>query len=182
MSIAIGTNEDHAAGARKRPAHSFGAALPFAKILHWTSAALLCAMFVSGVIMTQLSGGAVANFLYTAHKSCGVLVLLLLSLRLAYRLSMSARKRWLPQGSGKYAHRLLYAMGLAIPVLGWAGVSDYGARGLFFGLSLPEIIAKGTGYSHILFTAHSYMAFALVAVVVLHIMLALNDYITRGQE
>jgi cytochrome b561 len=156
-------------------------ALPVAKIFHWASATLILCMFVSGVLMTQLAGGPVADWLYTAHKSTGAVLLCLLTIRLVYRLAAIGRRRWPEPGAGHLVHWALYALGIIIPLVGWAAVSDFGARKLFFGLSLPEIIAKGTGYADLLFQAHAYLAFTLIALVVVHIGFALNDYITRGQ-
>jgi cytochrome b561 len=156
-------------------------ALPAAKILHWISAILLLAMFASGIVMTQLPGGATADFLYTAHKSCGAIVLILLTLRLLHRLIATGRRQWPAAGSGRFVHWLMYAVAIAIPIIGWAAVSDFGARGLFFGLALPEIIAKGSGYADMLFDAHAIMASALIGLVIIHVALALNDYITRGR-
>jgi cytochrome b561 len=163
---------------RRTNAHD---ALPIAKILHWVSAVLLLAMFATGIVMTQLPGGPVTDFLYKAHKSCGAIVLVLLSVRLLYRLVATGRRQWPATGSGGFVHWLMYAVALSIPLIGWAAVSDFGARGLFFGLSLPEIVAKGSGYADALFQAHAVMAFALIALVVIHVALALNDYITRGR-
>jgi cytochrome b561 len=158
-----------------------GRPLPIAKIFHWATAILVVIMFASGIVMTQLSGGPVSDFLYTAHKSTGALVLVLVVLRITYRVQARLRGRWLPQIGNHHAHRLMYAMLLSIPILGWLAVSDYGARALFFGLKLPEILPKGLGYSDWLFSAHAWMAFGLIALVLVHIGIALQDYIMRGE-
>jgi cytochrome b561 len=158
-----------------------GRPLPIALIFHWTTALLILTMFASGIVMTQLSGGQVSDFLYTAHKSTGFLVLVLVSLRLAYRIQARLRGAWLPQIGNHHAHRLMYAMLVAIPMLGWLAVSDYGARGVWFGWKLPEILPKGSGYADWLFSAHAWLAFGLIALVLIHIGIALQDYIMRGQ-
>jgi cytochrome b561 len=163
------------------PASAAARPLPVAQIFHWATALLILMMFASGIIMTQLSGGPVSDFLYTTHKSTGALVLILVTLRLAYRIQARLRGRWLPQIGNHLAHRVMYALLLAVPLLGWLAVSDYGARALWFGLKLPEILPKGTGYSDWLFSAHAWLAFGMIALVLIHIGIALQDYIMRGQ-
>ena len=154
-------------------------ALPWAKALHWVTAGVVVVLFVFGIIMTQLGSGNFANWLFTSHKMLGVLALLLLCVRLVYRGIMSLRGRWNQQSSMPLAHWALYGVGLLVPLLGWAAISDYGARGVFFGLSLPKIWPEGAGYSGYLVTAHAWLAFGLMAAVVVHIGVALHDYVMR---
>jgi cytochrome b561 len=160
---------------------SVARALPrVSTILHWLTAVLVLLMLVSGVLMKQLSGAAVSDTLYTLHKTSGAGILGLVLLRLGYRMLTHARGRWRP-GAGQHpVHATLYAALILVPLLGWAGVSDYGARGLFFGLSLPSIWPEGAGYAEWLFLAHAITAFAMFGLVVVHIGIALNDYIQRG--
>lgn len=152
-----------------------------AKALHWTIAALVFAMAASGVTMTQLGAGPTADFLFGAHKLTGVIIVCLVLLRLSYRIVWNARSRWRTREASVHAHRLLYAVVIATPLLGWAGVSDFGARTALFGIELPAIWPEGAGYSDLLLSAHGWLAFGLLALVCIHIGLALQDYITRGQ-
>lgn len=78
-------------------------------------------------------------------------------------------------------HRVLYAVAILTPLLGWAGISDFGARETLFGIVLPSIWPEGLGYDGWLFAAHAFAAFGLIALVVLHIALALQDYVMRGE-
>jgi cytochrome b561 len=152
------------------------------KALHWTTAILVLAMLVSGVLMKQLGGGPLADTLYTLHKTSGAAILVLVLLRLGYRLVLQARGRW-QRGAGRHpVHAVLYAGLILVPLLGWAGVSDFGARGLFLGLSLPAIWPEGAGHADGLFLAHAVLAFAMLGLVVVHIGMALNDYIQRGGQ
>ncbi len=41
---------------------------------------------------------------------------------------------------------------------------------------------EGTGYAGLLFSAHAWLAFGLIALVAVHIGIALNDYIQRGAQ
>jgi cytochrome b561 len=164
------------------PSAAIGAHLPVARILHWLIAFFVFAMFASGIIMKQLSGGLLADWLYSAHKLCGMLVLGLLVLRLAYRLFARFTGRWQKTLGGRHLHRLIYAVAILTPMLGWAAVSDFGARKTFFGISLPEILPKGLGYADTLFLAHAIAAFALLALAFWHVGAALQDYVMRGSS
>jgi cytochrome b561 len=75
-------------------------------------------------------------------------------------------------------HWVLYAVAVLVPLLGWAGISDFGAREIFPGYSLPAIWPEGAGYDELLLQWHAYLAFGLLALVVLHIGVAMQDYMT----
>jgi cytochrome b561 len=157
-------------------------ALPVAKALHWATAIAVLVLFVFGILMTQIGSGAVANFLYSSHKVLGVVTIALLGLRLIFRIWAAARGRWPAEQGGHAIHWLLYCLGIVVGLLGWAGVSDFGARAVFFGLSLPSIWPEGAGHSAWFFQAHVWLAFLMMALIVAHIGLALNDYVTRRAE
>ena len=169
------------------PAHSArwspaGTYPPVSKVLHWLTAAFAALLVGTGVIMKQLGDGPIADQLFTLHKTAGALALTIIIARLGYRLGAMLTGRW-PRSPGAHAiHSLLYAVMLLVPLLGWAAVSDFGSRGLLFGLSLPAIWPEGTGYSDALFKAHAYAAFGLLALVSLHIGIALELYVKHGTD
>ncbi len=156
--------------------------LPIAAVFHWVTAILVLLMFASGIVMTQLGGGALANFLSGAHKLTGFCLLVLIVLRLGYRIQARVRGQWLSRTGNHATHRMLYGALVLVPLLGWAGISDYGARETLFGITLPKIWPEGLGYDHWLFSGHVWMAFGLIALVVVHIGVALQDYLMRGQS
>jgi cytochrome b561 len=155
-------------------------ALPAARIFHWVTAVLVTAMFASGIMMTQIGYTPIGNVIFAAHKLTGACLLVLILARLAYRISARLQGRWLPQIGSHAIHRLIYAVCILVPLLGWAGVSDFGARETLFGIVLPKIWPEGAGYDGWLFTAHAWLAFGLISVVVVHIGVALQDYVMRG--
>jgi cytochrome b561 len=152
------------------------------KVFHWLTAALVFVMVSSGVIAKQLDSGEVASTLLTLHKTTGILTLVVVVMRLIYRVT-----RFDPVGSPRrdrrpVLHWMLYGTILLVPLLGWAGVSDFGARGLLFGYSLPAIWPEGAGYADLLLQMHAYIAFALLALVAFHIGAAMQDYMTQGRS
>lgn len=151
------------------------------RIVHWTMAALILSMFICGVVMVQLGNGPVSMQLFTLHKTGGTLVLCLVVLRVTVRLWYRITYRWKARFSMHPVHYVLYIVMIAVPLLGWAGVSDFGSRGIIFGYNLPEIWPQGSGYSSVFFTAHAYLAFGFMALILIHIGVALEDYVMRSR-
>jgi cytochrome b561 len=152
-----------------------------AKVLHWLTAALVLAMIACGVIAKQLGEGPIADSLMGMHKLTGVLTLAIVVLRLLYRV-FSSMPQWTLQARRRsILHWTLYAIVITVPLLGWAGISDFGAREVAFGIVLPPIWPEGAGYDEILLRVHAYTAFALLALVAFHIGAAVADTMTAGQ-
>jgi len=167
-----------AAGSRRRSVRHYRS---LAKGFHWVTAALVLALVASGVIMKQLSDGAVADTLLALHKLIGALTLTIVLIRLSYRFVGLE-----PAGAVSYrrptVHWMLYGIIILVPLLGWAGVSDFGGRDIFFGYALPQIWPEGSGYGDLLLTVHAWLAFGLLGLVALHIGNALQDYMMRARD
>lgn len=166
----------HATSVQRRSVRNYRG---FAKVLHWFTAALVLIQVAAGVVMTQLNEGAVADTLFSAHKLVGAFTLAVVLIRLGYR-AIGLERVGTATYRHPFIHWMLYAIIIAVPLLGWAGVSDFGAREVFLGYSLPSIWPEGAGYSDLLLGLHAYLAFALLALVALHVGNALNDYMTRS--
>ena len=130
----------------------------------------------------QLGQGPTADLLYLGHKTAGALLLCLVLVRIGYRLFAQVTARWQKGAASRPVHALLYLGLLVVPLLGWAGASSYGARQLLFGLSLPEIRSPEAGHAELLLLSHAWLAFGLIALVVVHIGLALGDYLVRDPK
>ena len=102
-----------------------------AKVFHWLTAGLLFCMVASGVIATQLEGAPIADLLFSLHKLAGVLTLITVLLRLAYRVVAGVPRARSHKHRRPVLHWLLYGAVVFVPLLGWAGISDFGAREIF---------------------------------------------------
>jgi cytochrome b561 len=152
-----------------------------AKVFHWLTAALIVFMVASGITMKQLGSGAAMDFIFTLHKTTGALIVVLVLARFAYRI-FRPDPSWRPEIHRRpFVHWLLYALLVIVPLLGWAGISDFGARGIFFGLELPAIWPEGAGWANFLFESHAYAAFGMLVIVALHIGMAVQDHMTRSR-
>jgi cytochrome b561 len=150
-----------------------------AKVLHWLTAALVLALVACGVIMKQLGEGALADTLYGLHKLFGALTLTLVLIRVSYRLA-GLEPAGVASTRRPTLHWMLYAIIVAVPLLGWAGISAFDAREIFLGYSLPAIWPAGSSYADLLLELHAYLAFSMLALVALHIGNALHDYMMRA--
>jgi cytochrome b561 len=148
-----------------------------AKVFHWLTVLLVMFMVASGVIAKQLGEGPVSDLLFSLHKLTGAVTLALIVLRLGYRLVRALPRNGQPH-SRLVLHWTLYGIVILVPLLGWAGISDFGSREIFPGYSLPAIWPEGAGYDELLLQWHAYFAFGLLALVALHIGVAIQDYMT----
>jgi len=153
-----------------------------AKVLHWLTVALVVFMVSSAVIAKQLNDGPWSDTLFMLHKTTGLITLAVIIARVCYRVwQWWCEPQPVPQRR-PVLHWLLYAVVISIPLAGWAGISDFGSREIFPGLTLPAIWPEHAGYADVLFAVHAYLAFGLLALVALHIGMAMQDYMMRADD
>jgi len=156
-----------------------------AKFFHWTVALLVLTIVPVGILMGRIPGNPMQNNLYTLHKSIGVLILVLMTLRIIYRLSHGAPapeptlKPWERAASGT-VHWVLYALLLTNPLLGSLALSAYGAPTPFFNLiEVPPLIAKNMPLADRLFFIHGWVGWAIGVLFCMHIAAALRHYFIK---
>jgi cytochrome b561 len=156
-----------------------------AKLLHWVVAACVLTMIPVGFLMNAVEAGVLQNVLYTVHRSLGVLVLFLMSIRLIYRLVHGAPApeptlNALQRIVSHLVHMALYPLIIAQALIGWVATSAYGAQISFFGLfTVPALVAKDETLSKPLFEVHMLLAFTIAGLLAMHIGAALFHYFIR---
>lgn len=162
---------------------------PMARALHWLTVAFVAIMIPLGLYMVWRGGAtqfdATTNTLYSGHKLAGFILLWLVVARLAYRLINGAPPdeptlEWWQKAAAHMTHWGLYGLLLAVPLLGWYGVSLYGARGTFFGLSLPAIAAPDQKAAEWIFQLHFWGAMLMLAAIGAHVAGAVFHHFIRG--
>jgi cytochrome b561 len=153
-----------------------------ARVLHWLTVVLVVFMVSSAVIAKQLNDGPWSDTLFMMHKTTGIVTLVLVLMRVCYRVLQWWKASSRPAQGRPMLHWLLYAVVIMVPLLGWAGISDFGAREIFPGFTLPAIWPERAGYDDLLFSVHAYLAFSLLAFVALHIGFAMQDYMMRADD
>lgn len=165
------------------------------RLLHWLIVVLvLLALIAGGTIgyfgfdgLRDLFGPAGTDFLYTSHKTLGVLILGFMVLRVLTRLALGKPAYTAPlpapqRIASQIVHALFYLLLLAMPVLGWLATASGGFPVHLFHIELPGLIGRNEELSELLFLWHRYVAYALVGLIVLHVAGALYHWRVRRDE
>lgn len=170
-----------------------------ARFFHWLTVLLVLVQVPLGVYMHYRGNempyknekgeteygvwDALTNTLYSSHKALGLAILLVIVLRLGYRLSHGAPadeptiEPW-QKAVSHLTHWMIYLLLIVVPVLGYLGISYYPALEVF-GVKLPAVVAANEDTAKVVFTWHGYAALALVALAGMHICAALYHHIIR---
>ncbi|MBW7902709.1 MAG: cytochrome b/b6 domain-containing protein [Rhodocyclaceae bacterium] len=153
-----------------------------AMLLHWLQAALVLWLLWLGWNMVDLPKGAERSAAYALHKSLGLLAFGLVALRLVVR-RLSPPPAPLAAGRearlAAVAHGLLYALLLVLPVAGYlaSAFTPYAMK--FFGVELPRIAAPDEAMNALFKRVHFVAAWALAALVALHVAAAVRHALRR---
>jgi cytochrome b561 len=150
--------------------------------LHWMMALLVIGMLCLGLYMTGLSASLEKLKLYGLHKSFGVLILMLVTIRLAWRFSSiipalpSTLATW-QKIAAHVSHVALYACLFIMPLSGWLMSVTAGIPVSFFGLFLLPAPFAADHPLHVFFlTLHQWCAFVLIGLICIHIGAALQHH------
>jgi len=156
-----------------------------AKFLHWVMAALILAQIPLGLAAAGWRISPTKLELFVWHKSLGVLILLLVALRLAWRVAnptpvlpigMPAWER----SAARASHVLLYVLMFALPVTGWIinSAANIPFR-IFWLVPLPPIVAPDKSVADFFASVHGVLAATLAAVLVAHVGAALRHHFVK---
>jgi cytochrome b561 len=160
-----------------------------ARIFHWITAAVVFVMVPVGLWMTYRGNtlnvwDGLTNGLYSGHKLTGFLLLWLIVARLAYRFRRGAPPDepsllWWHKAASHATHWLLYGLLLAVPLLGWIGISLYPSLDVFGLLKLPALAKPNEDLAAKVLSLHGTLALLLAAVACAHIGAALYHHLIR---
>jgi cytochrome b561 len=152
---------------------------PLARRLHWWTVALVAIMLPMGFGMvyrghTLNIWDGLTDRLYNLHKLLGFVLLWLVVYRLYVRLKIGAPPdeptlAWWQKAAAHATHWGLYGLLIVMALLGWHGVSRYGAREVFGLFSLPPLGAQDRDVSGTVFYLHYLGALLLVAMIAAHV-------------
>ena len=156
-----------------------------AKALHWLVVAMLAVQYSVALWLVYVLPKSAEGALVEWHFSLGSSVLLVMLLRLGWRLTHPAPP---PPADLKPGLRLLsrathyafYAGFLILPVLGWFAASAHGSQVRLAGLiPLPLIVPKDDPFGKLMQQVHPAVAITLLALIALHIAGALYALVKR---
>lgn len=145
------------------------------RILHWLMAVLILGMIAVGWYMSELpKEDANRGTLYFFHKSFGVLILILVTLRLSLRFitkvpPLPFTLHPLVRKLANFGHIMLYIFMFAIPVSGIMMSNMFGHGIPFFGIDIPKIFSENKVIGGIAHDSHEIMAYSLLALVAIHV-------------
>jgi cytochrome b561 len=156
--------------------------------LHWLTAVLIICLAIVGLIMSELPTSAFKMQVFAVHKSFGITVLALTTLRLAWRLvagtpSDIAGPR-LQALAAKIVHGAMYGILFAMPLSGWLYNSASGFSLRWFGLvSLPKLF---TGFNPSIkafaLNIHESLFYVLAGLLLVHAGAALYHHYRIGDN
>ncbi len=150
--------------------------------LHWVISIIVICMLAVGLYMVTLKLGPLKLDLFRYHKEFGILVLMLASLRLGWRLANITPRYpdtmpWWQKGLAHSLHWLLYGFLFAMPITGYLLSCAAGFAPSFFGLFVvPPIIAPDDALASLFGTIHQWLAYSLIVLLCGHIGAALEHH------
>ncbi|MEL6299795.1 MAG: cytochrome b [Pseudomonadota bacterium] len=154
-----------------------------ARFFHWTTVVLIIFMIVTGQVMTYRGKDlniwdSLTNGLYSSHKLVGFIVLWFIVARLLYRVfagapAHAASLSPAQKTASSVVHWALYALLIAMPLAGWAGVSMFPARDIFGLFSLPALTGVDKEGASLAFLVHFYLGAAIAVFVTIHVTAAI---------
>ena len=151
-------------------------------------AALILAQGVVGWIGHEMERSPAKIDVMTAHKSLGITLLLLVLLRLAWRIGHRAPPP--PPGSGRWeiraawlSHLGLYLLMIALPLSGWLSAStSIVPWKLWWLIPWPDIAAPNQALHEIAEEVHEVMVKLLIALLALHVAAALRHHFLKRND
>jgi cytochrome b561 len=180
-----GTANRAASAAAMAPGAAHAAYDMTARVLHWITAILVLTMLPLGVVIANRWGGEWKDWLYNLHRSIGTVVMLVILVRVGYRLTH--RPLPLPEEiplsqrrASRVVHWALYTFLVLQPFIGWAGSSAFPAPVIVFGLfSLPMIAPADRALSDQLLFVHRWTGVTIACLVTVHIAAAIYHHFVR---
>ncbi|MBA4289579.1 MAG: cytochrome b [Pseudomonas sp.] len=145
-----------------------------ALFFHWVLAALIPFQIGLGWYMLSIEGSPGSVLYFTLHVSLGLTAAVLIALRLLWRMRHRphALPPTIPRWQAKAAeltHVSMYVFLLMMPVTGYLGAAFGGDPIAYFGIAPPLWATANDVLKEQLFTVHGIIAWALVALIVLHV-------------
>jgi cytochrome b561 len=149
--------------------------------LHWVTAALIVANLLLGLSMVALPVSPRKLHWYLFHKSIGITIFLLTSLRIAWR-TIRPHPAPVPmppwqRRAARASHALLYVLLFVIPLSGWLYSSATGVQVVYLGVvPLPDLVGKDKALGDALRIVHVSLNACLFALVVVHVVAAIKHH------
>ena len=153
--------------------------------LHWLIVALLVVQYFTKLIPAS---GASGDALNAWHLAVGPTILVLMLLRLGWRLAHAVPPPPADLSPGlrmlsRTTHWAFYGVLILLPILGWLSASAFGATPYLLGLiKLPLLTAPNKAFAEQVGGVHGLLAWLLLALIALHVAGALYHAVIKRDE
>jgi cytochrome b561 len=150
-----------------------------ARKLHWTSGLIIISLLIAGFIMTELPKSPMRNYIYYLHKSFGVMIILIMFVRILWKIQSKSPQlriaKW-QKTSAHITHGLLYITALLMPTSGLLMSISHGYPPNVFGLFTINFPATSLikPYAKIFSNTHYYTGWILTILIAIHIIAAFS--------
>ncbi|HIH2746201.1 cytochrome b [Burkholderia aenigmatica] len=157
-----------------------------ARLLHWLIVALIVAQYAIGWTMPDVHRDTQPIGLIAAHLLVGTALIAAMVCRVLWRVTHRPPASDLPpamRALSGVTHFALYALLIAVPLLGWINASSRAWGVTLLGIvPLPALSAAGSGFGHAMGDVHGILAWALFGGICLHVAAALaHRFVLRDQ-
>jgi cytochrome b561 len=159
-----------------------------AKFFHWLIALLIFVQIALGLAAVGWPLSPTKLNLFFWHKSIGMTVLLLVTLRLLWRFTNPVPSlppdtpAW-EQRAAHASHFLLYAAMIGLPASGWTLSSASGVPFRIFGtIPLPAIVAVDQQTADLAKQVHHAFVYLLVLLLIVHVGAALRHHYVKHND
>lgn len=159
-----------------------------ARVFHALISVMMIGQLVVGFWMVGLPSGE-KGFYYANHKTFGLVLLLLVLLRLMWRLAnplprFPATIHWYQQGMARLLQRGFYLVMLLLPITGWIFSTLAGFLPTFPGLghvAFPGLSADSDWGQLRVWThnLHAQLGWLLVGMIMIHVLIAIYHLIQK---
>ena len=159
-----------------------------ARLFHWAVAALVLVQVALGLAASAWRLSPMKLDLFVWHKSLGFVILLLVLLRLIWRMvnptpALSAGMSGIERLGARASHGLFYVLLILLPVNGWVINSAANVPfSIFWLLPLPAIVAPSPALAGTAENAHFVLFSLLSLLVVVHAGAALRHHFVKRDE
>jgi cytochrome b561 len=149
-----------------------------AKVFHWLIVALLLMQYLIGWLMPDIHRGMKPGGAMTFHVSFGIVILALIVVRLAWRLTHpvppeSSLPRW-QRLTSEAVHWLLYVLVLATTITGWLFASFRGwSMSFFYLVPMPMLASDNAAAGKAINGWHQAMEWTLLVMIGIHLAMVL---------
>ena len=155
-------------------------------LLHWIMAILLIGLLILGLYMVAVPISLEKLKLYGWHKEYGMLALMLVMIRIVWRVANIIPSLSLPLWeiiAARTVHWAFYGFMFAMPITGWIITSAAGLPVSFFGLFVfPDLVSPNPDLMQLFQEIHEWLGYGLIATIVLHTSAALKHHFINKDD